>query len=1689
MSTSLAELTDAPVPDQQVQDPQPKPKAKGTSLGDVVALGNAPLKPPVPPEPKGLPRMNTSSLSSAYSSSAKEGKPALNRALAWLEDFLGQSASSDGASGEYLQKQIEMQADAQKQMKEGYGFFEHAQGLLAPVEGFGGIAEMSLGAIAYVLSPVTTLLDQSFAKPVRMMIDKYVEPGSGREAVKDLVTLAPQFLIGGEGAETALAKTQRMAAETRKAAAENKIAVVKAKAQTAFDELAAKDSDAAHRLADYVSQVDPKTAKWLKAKIEKIQDKGAAALDEIGRAQADQELNELAGNVENIIKGKAYLEDEKNTGLVIGGKPSKTKGGSSGKSAPSGYSTIAHERPAAPEPTLEEQGLAVGAGKASPGKSKVKGAPSGYSELGLEKPEERGTLGVSLGQEATTKVQRRKGIRSTGDNVPRDALGREVPIYQKPVERGTLGVPLNEKGDPRKAIKKKVGPMPPPAESKIPDSTLFPGQQPVKNPKPSTVKSGPSDGPAGSGVNLITPEAAGASIRTAAKDVTEALNEMAGKPPESSESKGWDKVEPGDGHVSSPNKLMDHEVFWRQPIAQLSDSLRNSPLWDKMWEAHDNKKFMTAKGMLEHMIKAADRDKNGLMKRVLTKIHENIGDIPVVWVDEVKDPLTGDVRNADGMHTTYNRVQSSVIQMRLPKQRTLDYKDKYLLTKTFIHEAVHAVTVRELVYNPTGPFAKEIMQLYNEAVARAKALGVSHYGLRNVREFAAEAVSNPFFQEFLAHSFPDFKKSLPAPASLFDRVAKVIARLLGLKDTRDAQFFRKVLHVTEKLMDQQGGSTPKYTSKYLADSMEKGFRQHLVGKDAPTGDDILYFNMGIPVTRRQIAAAFDFTSALVNKIPGVEISKAKLGRLYEGVIETFNPEAKGPLARIAGSAIAQNFFKQYHKELLFWNSPKVQERRTYWNKMGEKPGMDFIHAFEKGLRFDNPVWEAARRAYKVWANEIYKQDMLTGFKYELVDHYMPHLFKDPEGVRRWLTQRYGNKWADPSFIHKRGFDLYKEAMEQGHFSPKFTNPEDIMLARQQASDIARYRTELLADLESKGVAIKAKKGADRPPSPEYHSESWRTPTGERYWVAEEAYPLMKNALDSKGLWDESGSALRQGVSKTFKGYMGVKNRIVPLKLALSAFHPMHVMHIDAAAEMTRGSKLMLGKPSIETVGNFMMTIASSVPYTTGLMKSAPFIGSNQRLGMPLLRVFQGLRDVESLSGAEKFALKDLTEGGLIPTRPMQETANDWRKMVDAWHKGAISEAAFHAPFAALTGMTGYLYHTWIPSLKIASYLKDVKVARELNPDWTTVQRQVAFRGISRKVEARYGEMNYNTMFMHKTAKDIGVATNLSLGWNLGMLDQYVGGAIDATKLLTQDGTMKQKIAAGTADRPIFAMYYIGSALLLGAVMHYMFTGKQPQSLIDYTHPESGEVDEYGKPVRLNTMWYTREFEGLHKHMEQQGTVAGVSDFVLNKGAGIMSMAKAALTGVNSLGQEIRDSNSPAYKQLEQTLASVFSEVEPISIEAIERATDQPVRLKALSVLGFTPAGKYIDRTETEGKINTAYNTFVRPAEKSYTSVQLAKTVKDLKQSYESNDPSYSDKMEKAAKEFDLDQKDVRRLEKQFNSPKEINFDPSIFMFQKLPWEQKKKMLGEMKPEEREKYLPHLSKRDQQKWERSQDGQE
>jgi len=818
-------------------------------------------------------------------------------------------------------------------------------------------------------------------------------------------------------------------------------------------------------------------------------------------------------------------------------------------------------------------------------------------------------------------------------------------------------------------------------------------------------------------------------------------------------------------------------------------------------------------------------------------------------------------------------------------------------------------------------------------------------------------------------------------------------------------------------------------------------------------DPIAYVDAGHPVTRSSVETAFRLGERALDSLPGIGIVKGKLTEYYRQLIKTINPEAIGPESKTAASILAKHIAIQMQKDSAFYH--RAAERRSYWSHNPELATV-FIRGFEKGEKFSDPLLAKAAEGYRQWNERVYQSDKKLGLKYEPIDNYLYHLFEDGPALTQFLEQRFGKRWGDPGFIKDRGFDLYEEAVAAG-YKPKFTNPEDIMLARQHASDVAQLRVDTLREMQRAGLATKAKPGGQRPK--DFPGQDWRSPNGEHYWVHDSAGAILDNAWNTQSLWNMNGIA-----GDTFRGAMALKNTIVPIKLALSLFHPLHVLTIDNATGMVRASKELLS--GTKSPASWMKEMAQATFYKG-------FIDS-PRSGYRLLKAYQGRIPDAEMSAADTQALTYMAEGGFIPEMSTQYKTSAVKSFKDAIARRSIT-SVFHAPLAAISLTQKPMFEIWIPSLKIASYLKDVKTAVTVDPSLleNPTRRQVTFRKIAKSVDNRYGEMAYNTLFWNRWVKDLAVANTLSLGWQMGFIREYGGGMMDLGQTVTKQGSVVQKAQRGMLDRPLFVTFYTTQALAYGGLLTWALSGQEPQELNDYVYPLSGELTTEGKPERLNTMFYPREFSAIYKHMENEGVVSGLGHLAANKASGVVGMTREWATGVNSFGQEIRDPDAPAYKQLAQTLAYTLTDLEPISIGAIrDQVSENPIKSAALNIAGFSPAPRYVTETKTEGLIRGTFRKYYSQKQTPFERAEYSAEAKKLRQAYEKGDgETYGEIIDKLQEKFDLTGAEQRRLEVNIMRGSE----PLFTMFERLTWKQQKKILDQMGEEEREQYLPHSNR--------------
>jgi hypothetical protein len=177
-------------------------------------------------------------------------------------------------------------------------------------------------------------------------------------------------------------------------------------------------------------------------------------------------------------------------------------------------------------------------------------------------------------------------------------------------------------------------------------------------------------------------------------------------------------------------------------------------------------------------------------------------------------------------------------------------------------------------------------------------------------------------------------------------------------------------------------------------------------------------------------------------------------------------------------------------------------------------------------------------------------------------------------------------------------------------------------------------------------------------------------------------------------------------------------------------------------------------------------------------------------------------------------------------------------------------------------------------------------------------------------------------------KDAGIASFLSLGWNLGFAREFLGGAMEAVTRPAGDvgrATVIQALTPSPQRQTIrdnikklaFVFTYLLTAAGLMGMMSYLLSGKKPEGM-DWIFPLVGGENPDGSPRRITNMTYLREIPMLIKHVQEHGgnILAGAGEMLWTKL--MFEPIKEIVQNRDYYGFNIRDENAPLYKQFWQT---------------------------------------------------------------------------------------------------------------------------------------------------------------------------
>lgn len=820
----------------------------------------------------------------------------------------------------------------------------------------------------------------------------------------------------------------------------------------------------------------------------------------------------------------------------------------------------------------------------------------------------------------------------------------------------------------------------------------------------------------------------------------------------------------------------------------------------------------------------------------------------------------------------------------------------------------------------------------------------------------------------------------------------------------------------------------------------------------------------------------------------------------EQFIRAVNPDLLGKKAEAAASVLGTNYVQMMRRQLAIEASS--EKRSRWWTSLGDAAGREFLIGMERGTinAQKYPQLATMVQQYRDWMDAIFRKDQAKGIEYDPVSNYIYHAFEDPKGAADFLYRKYGLKFGDPKFSKERTSTFFDEA-EQAGFKLKTYNPEQLMVMRQHASDIAHLKVDALRDFEKYGLARKLGKG-DELWQGEY---LWRSPNGERYALLDQPNQVMHNAFNTVSLWSDPGAL---GIA--FRGVSYMKNVIVPINL-FGLFHPLHVqLGMSWADPMQNMTKRWAGGKAGFT--DFVQELV-----TKGALLD---IVSAPLHGWEMMKAYRGDIPEAKLTEVQRHALFLMEEGTFNPTMAIEyrnKHMRDFRDAIASWKNSPIlgtGKATWALPFAMMeTFYTKPIFEQWIPAVKTAAFLRGAYATLEANPQLLAnpLEMKNALRKVAKRIDDRFGEVQYKTLFMTRWVKDSAVMSFLSYGWQLGFVRSYVGAIPELAKGVSSIGkgselpaarlpptvevplldlyrqaakagksdrivsadiameiregkTLRAKVARGELDKALFVSYYVMGTMLYGGLLTYALTGTTPKDVMDYIFPKTGQKNADGTDARVSTPFYTREFVSIPKHIQEEGVAKGLGITVANKLSPAIGMIKAIATNHDFFNREISDPNAPALTRLGQRLKYIATALTPISISGAERGPPG-IKTQVLSGLGFTPAPVYVTQTPMEAKISHTF----RAGRQNITPFERVAYGQKVHELYrlrqEGNRVEFALKLRRLKAEYKLNPGQVELIKRNSQIPAPER------MFKQLNEAQQLRLLKEMSPAERKRFRP------------------
>lgn len=682
----------------------------------------------------------------------------------------------------------------------------------------------------------------------------------------------------------------------------------------------------------------------------------------------------------------------------------------------------------------------------------------------------------------------------------------------------------------------------------------------------------------------------------------------------------------------------------------------------------------------------------------------------------------------------------------------------------------------------------------------------------------------------------------------------------------------------------------------------------------------------------------------------------------------------------------------HYSDLLEPHYPAISKNMGEWeNELAKGPGgnpmgtpigvaLDYVEGRSAGAYIDpnsplRPLADTIRDVEQAVDKRLRQQaaDGLITYEGYIKDYY-PHLWTDPQAVTATFGEGTGKLGTRANLAERTTFPTLGDGIRAG-YQPRFTNPIEATIHDVQGKLLYSHAADMIDEAEQAGhvywapgardatdARITGGLGTRYRPMPSTTNPG-TTVLQEMHAFANEGFARNMNDWLSRGLYD------RPTTASMIDKLMYAKNASTAFKLALPLFHSQTVAIGSLASGIGQG----LEEVARGQLGRAMMNLGK-------VAMVAPNLIENSVVGLRAIRRYT--------DQANDPAIKALTEAGLSFGKPLapeagynfgtnsiytslrrgtlgREIAQDIRDIggdpsTEEFGKRLLLAGLWRGPIAfpireasrLMSLVTSPVFDTMIPALKVGASYRRMQSFLEANPTAGPDVVSKYARQVAMDVDNRLGELNLDTVFWPKAAKQAVNAATISTSWAYGT---YRGLAAAVGRNI-ETHSWEWNPAATTSLIGTAAVYTYANA-----IAQYLHTGQTPfetdTPFKDFINYRTGGTIKTGAPERGMVPSELKELYDLAKvAMQSVGQPSAFGhamvEYALAKANPFMQVLMAFATGKDGLGHDIATMPGGWARFFEENQMPIFLQ----QIADRKKGTQLTV---AENIAGERPAAKFV----------------------------------------------------------------------------------------------------------------------------------